>query len=196
VTHYDCRNFDLDVLMVYFHGLDAVQHHFWKRQGREGDVFRDVVANYYLFVDEVFGGLRALLPGDTLYFVSSDHGHGPILWYQKLMNIEKMRLGLEGSHARGDDGIFAAMGRGVRRGAAFRDASLFSITPTFLTLMGLPVGRDMDGGPISEVLSDDAPPVSFIDTYEGRTKIVSGKPGDMEEDEALLQRLRDLGYIE
>jgi predicted AlkP superfamily phosphohydrolase/phosphomutase len=196
VTFHVCEKFDLDVLMVYFHGVDAAQHHFWKRQRMEGDVFEDTIANYYIFIDEVLGKLMRMMPGDNTIFVTSDHGHGPVKWYQKALSFEMMKHALEGTHAGGDDGIFIASGKGVREGKSIGNVNLCDIVPTILALMGLPVARDMDGGPVSEMFDGDVPPVTYTDSYEGKTNVISGVQKELDEDQVLLQRLRDLGYIE
>jgi hypothetical protein len=67
---YACDNFDLDVLMVYFHGVDAVQHHFWKQREIEGSVFRDTIASYHVFMDEILGEIIKMIPGEKTVFVT------------------------------------------------------------------------------------------------------------------------------
>jgi tetratricopeptide (TPR) repeat protein len=76
--------------------------------------------------------------------------------------------------------------------------TLLDITPTILTLLGLPVGRDMDGKAI--VTAFEKPPkVEFIDSWE----IVPGEAGmhppearaDPFEAQEALRQLADLGYV-
>ena len=68
----------------YFHfvemGLDRLQHGFWKYHDPEhlmhepGNPYRDVVSDYYLYLDHEIGTLLELLDEDTAILVLSDHG--------------------------------------------------------------------------------------------------------------------------
>jgi hypothetical protein len=193
---YACDNFDLDVLMVYFHGVDAVQHHFWKQREIEGSVFRDTIASYHVFMDEILGEIIKMIPGEKTVFVTSDHGHGPVKWHHKIFSPELLRQKLEGTHSGGEDGIFIASGNGVKEGESVKDVFICDVVPTMLALMGLPVAKDMDGRPVTEIFEDAVSPVAYTDTYEGKTTVISGRKEVPEEDQMLLQRLRDLGYME
>lgn len=61
-------------------GLDRIHHGFWKHHDPEhvlhepGSPFRDVVRDYYLYLDEEIGTLLDLLTDDAIVLVVSDHG--------------------------------------------------------------------------------------------------------------------------
>ncbi len=61
-------------------GLDRMHHGFWKfhdpthRQHVPGNPYRSVVTDYYAYLDEEIGRTLALLDGDTIVLVASDHG--------------------------------------------------------------------------------------------------------------------------
>ena len=56
-------------------------------------------------------------------------------------------------------------GPGNRRDERIYGASLIDIAPTVLTLLGLPIGEDMDGRPLLEAF-ETPPPVETIPSWE------------------------------
>ena len=72
--------------------------------------------------------------------------------------IEKLdrpvTVGMSGIHHI--DGTFIASGGPIMRGARFKtQPSIADITPTILALMGLPVGRDMAGRVLEEIINPE-----------------------------------------
>jgi hypothetical protein len=70
--------------------------------------------------------------------------------------------------------------------------------PTWLHLEGLAVGEDLDGEVLRQLLAGEpaSRPVARVASYEG---LAPPSPAGAEEsvlDDALLERLRSLGYIE
>ena len=188
--------FDLDMLMAYFHGVDAVQHHFWDDQNKDGSVFKDVITRYYEYLDETIGGLLDGVSDPKTVFITSDHGHGPMKYYKKLYNVIMGREKISGSHVDGPDGIFIAYGDGIQKGVSVEDISVYDVVPTILPVFGLPIGKDMDGRPIAEIFDDSILSIRYIPSYEGRLSVYSGDGEDLSEDREILDRLRDLGYID
>ncbi|MDP8256070.1 MAG: alkaline phosphatase family protein [Candidatus Alcyoniella australis] len=110
-----------------------------------------------------------------------------------------------GEHHPDDQGIVLIAGPRVRPGARIVDADLLDITPTLLYLLGLPVGRDMEGRVLSEAFEPrrmQAKPVSFIQTHE--TSPVQRDPLRIktfeisvdEMDPQTVERLRSIGYLQ
>ncbi len=88
------------------------------------------------------------------------------------------------------DGILMLAGPGVRGGRQV-PATVYDVAPTILHLMGLPVGRDMDGRPLLAALA--APkPVRY--TVYTRMKHQPGNKDD-ERDRKRIEELKALGYI-
>jgi hypothetical protein len=59
-------------------------------------------------------------------------------------------------------------GPGIARGAMIQGASVVDVTPTLLYLMGLPLGQDMDGHLLAQVLEESLSriqPATFISSY-------------------------------
>jgi arylsulfatase A-like enzyme len=77
-------------------------------------------------------------------------------------------------------------------------ASILDVTPTILYALGLPIPNDMDGRVLEEIFTPQ-----HRQTHEIRSE--SAKDVELrqseasaysqEEEEAMLQRLRDLGYL-
>jgi predicted AlkP superfamily phosphohydrolase/phosphomutase len=192
-----------DLYAVYFLGLDRACHRFWgqmvpgstsfQEPEEVMEAFKNVIPRYYERADAFLGDVLNRVDENTTVIVCSDHGfRGPIRENGALQLGVKMHREI---------GVLAAMGPGIRRGARLTDASVLDITPTILALMGEPVGRDMDGYVLNEMIDKaylDTNPVRYIDTYE--SEVVpgeeSGEPLESPLDDAIKEELRSLGYIE
>ena len=101
-----------------------------------------------------------------------------------------------GSHRM--DGILFLSGPGMRPGHSLSGASIMDIAPTVLALLGVPVPKEMDGRVLEEamlpVLHDDLH-ITY-DTQEGlRPELTPVAEMSPEDEEILLTRLQNLGYI-
>jgi len=103
--------------------------------------------------------------------------------------IEKS-FGVSSSHRM--NGILVASGAGIKNAGEFSGASLIDLAPTILHLLGLPVPTDMDGRVLTEAL-EDARAVAYGGTSEGSTVTRDGY--SEEEEQEVIERLADLGYI-
>jgi hypothetical protein len=64
--------------------------------------------------------------------------------------------------------------------------------------MGRPIGRDMDGQPLTEMIepaSLAASPLSYIDTYDTGMEVQQSQSEEPASEE-LMSRLRALGYVD
>lgn len=97
-----------------------------------------------------------------------------------------------------EDGVLIVKGPNIRSGYHINDSHVLDITPTVLTLKGMPVARDMDGKIITEIFKDEFiqnSSISYIDTYEpDNTKSITYSDAE-DEDEIIKQRLIELGYL-
>lgn len=108
--------------------------------------------------------------------------------------IEGDTAGISGDHHA--DGVLIAAGPGIRRGFRCENASVLDIAPTLLALLGLPVGKDMDGRVLHELFDEKTwfgREVQYIETwedaawqYEQDAEVVT---------EELKDHLRSLGYL-
>ena len=84
----------------------------------------------------------------------------------------------------------------MRKGAAAPQASIVDLAPTILYLLGREIPADMDGRVLEEVLAPgllaERPVVRGEGSGDTRGTSVDYTP---EEEAEVLQRLRDLGYL-
>jgi len=145
--------------------------------------------------EEVFHGISAarlpdlVLHTDRAKYVSFGHAD-----FGSNRVIEPS-LGQTGHHHM--NGVLGLRGPGVRAGARLEGARLVDPTPTILHYLGLPVPRYMDGRVLTEAFSDEfnaAHPVVYSDIDPGVGLGDDSVFSDAEE-EQVLQKLRDLGYV-
>lgn len=189
-----------DLALVYLWGIDPIQHYFWKYYEPDRWVgppvtpqevadFGGVIPDYYRDTDELLGRLLADMgPRDTVIVVS-DHGAGPATAYDPNKPSGDHRI----------EGIVIAAGNHVRRGTAASPPSIVDVAPTVLYLLGLPVGADMRGRVIRDMIAPEhlaSHPPAEIPTYEGERDAPSDAALPSAMDEQIKRRLRSLGYIE
>jgi predicted AlkP superfamily pyrophosphatase or phosphodiesterase len=181
-----------DFFAIYLDGLDSMQHiylpYYFHQKHRAllnpKNIARlkDLVPNYYVYMDEVVGQLLNALDPNTIVFVVSDHGfnHG-------------MKNGIY-DHCNAPPGVFVMAGNNVKRGEVITTAAVQDVTPIILHLFGLPVARDMDGKVLTEAFKSEDVPVEYVDTYEYKVRRPGrGAPSGI--DDAVSERLRALGYV-
>lgn len=103
-------------------------------------------------------------------------------------------LGHTGHHRL--EGIGALIGPNVQVGAALGDASLVDLAPTILYALGLPIPPDMDGRVLSEAFTPEfvQQAAPNYDTAAAVRTDYGGTYSD-DEEEQVIQRLADLGYV-
>jgi len=101
---------------------------------------------------------------------------------------------ISGTHAM--NGIFIASGADINEGVTLPPSSIVDAAPTILYLMGVRIPKQMDGRVMKEAiaesrLSSDPP------QYESDSQVAdrSTKPYTAVEEEDLMRRLRQLGYL-
>ena len=199
-----------DLFAVYVRGLDKCCHSFWGPMDPsvpfiiitdDGiETFKDVIPRYYERIDTMIGEIVGALEDDTTIIVCSDHGFRGL--YVAADGSVKC-----GYWMHGPLGALVAAGPGISESGDVREASVFDIAPTVLALFGEPVGRDMDGLVMREIVDGgflrDCP-VRFVDTHEmgEEAERASGTPTPDEAepetsplDERIKEELRALGYI-
>ncbi len=187
---------------VYFDTIDHASHRFMqyhppRRSGvaeREFELYRDVVANVYRHHDAMLGRYLQLAGPDTHILVVSDHGFHSDLLRPQWIPAEPAGPAVEHRHF----GIFVMAGPGLQRGERIFGSSILDVTPTVLTLFGLPVGLDMDGTPQTQAW-EQPPEIQRIPSWDS----VPGEDGqhppnaiqDPRTAAAALEQMIALGYI-
>jgi len=103
--------------------------------------------------------------------------------------------GQRGAHTM--DGIFMARGREIKRGAKVSGASIIDVAPTALHLMGCKVPSDMDGKVLEDIFEEAflrQHPVEFVQAVKDTEEAQSAM--SPEEEKTVMERLRNLGYID
>jgi predicted AlkP superfamily phosphohydrolase/phosphomutase len=144
--------------------------------------------------EEVYRGARfeeapdlILLPEDAadIFYGLSDFGSNRV-WDQTYR--------YSGMHR--EEGVLIAAGPGVRAGRA-PAAEIVDLAPTLLHWLGCPVPSDMDGAALTPLLTDD-----FAAAHPVRTCAVAADGAargaheyTKDEEDEIMNRLRDLGYM-
>jgi predicted AlkP superfamily phosphohydrolase/phosphomutase len=185
-----------DFMTVYFRGIDAASHRYWDIDipgtfnpaltDAEYRWLKTLIPNYYVFTDRLVGSLMKEADPHTNVVICSDHG---------------FMGGGRGVMAHKLDGVVFLKGPGVKKGVNISGATVLDVTPTVLTLFGLPPAQDMDGRPIEDALTSGTMKRIARDSRLKTYETAARKPGSDEPiaspvDEELRERLRSLGYIQ
>ncbi|HEX8517321.1 MAG TPA: alkaline phosphatase family protein [Bacteroidia bacterium] len=197
------ENKEWDFMGVYFDTIDHFCHGFMRFHPPQMEgipdnyyaLYKDVVNSAYRFQDMMLERTLQLAGDDTTVIILSDHGfHSDHLRPKKLPK-EPIAPALEHSPY----GIICMAGPNILEDERIFGATLLDITPTILTLFGLPIGKDMDGQPLLQAFKEDIQP-DYIDSWETVQGECGMHPPDLQEDpwaaQAAMQQLIELGYVE
>jgi predicted AlkP superfamily phosphohydrolase/phosphomutase len=92
----------VDVMMLTYMSIDTVQHHFWQYMdpthflynAKDAEDFGNAILNVYERLDRAIGELTSQLPPETVVFLVSDHGAGPVSDRMLYLNRYLAQLGL------------------------------------------------------------------------------------------------------
>jgi tetratricopeptide (TPR) repeat protein len=197
------QNEPWDFLAVYYNGIDHFCHGFmhYHPPRMEGipeerfEIYKDVVNGAYRFHDMMLETLLNLAGPDATVLLVSDHGfHSDHL---RPRGIPAEPAGPAVQHR--PFGIFCMKGPHVQQDERIYGATLLDVTPTILTLFGLPVGSDMDGRVLVQAF-EEPPQVTRIPSWEQELGECGMHPADLRMDpaaaQAVLQQFVALGYIQ
>ncbi|MFQ5790201.1 MAG: alkaline phosphatase family protein [Acidobacteriota bacterium] len=202
-----------DLFAVLFRNLDIFSHFMWRFIDRRtaSQVFRllrerqaaltreidetmneayaRVLEAVYVHEDRRLGRLMEKAGPDTVVMVVSDHGF-------QFRNYGFNHYDHGEGGVKAPPGVIFLWGPPVRRNVRLRSPTVFDVAPTALYLMGLPVGRDMDGRVLTEALVPQLfakRPVAWIPTHDSGRR--GGEPRSSPIDEDVLNELKTLGYV-
>ncbi len=169
---------DTDLSAVYLPGLDIAQHTLLGPQQALQSASTlaarlEAVKDYYVALDRLLQ--PALMPtaGELLFVVTTP-----------------------GRVTAPASALLVARGNVVAQSTSIAGA-FTNIAPTILYALGLPIGRDLSGGPLLALFTEPFTsryPVRFVTTYGppvAQPTLREGKPLDQE----MIDRLRSLGYV-
>ena len=197
------QNEPWDFMAVYFDGIDHFCHGFMRYHPPKVDwiseadyeIYQNVVTAGYVFHDMMLGHLLQHTDEDTTVLIVSDHGFHPDHMRRKQLPNEPAGPAIE----HREHGILLAHGPRLRKDTLIHGANLLDVTPTILTLLGLPLGDDMDGRPLVDMFS--APPevktIPSWDEVDGDAGMLDPDTDEDVENEAEgMEQLVALGYID
>jgi predicted AlkP superfamily phosphohydrolase/phosphomutase len=175
----------IDLLAVYYSGIDAFGHMYFSRAQASAPCRSEppLLDRYYAQVDRYLEDWLERLDGRTSLVVVTDHG---------MAEGES-----KGEHA--DDGFALLDGPRFQPGAALRDADVLDVAPLVLHLLDLPLAADMPGEPPwgaleRRGLAHRAP--ARVATYEDGVAERAFVAPSPELEAELRERLRALGYLD
>jgi tetratricopeptide (TPR) repeat protein len=197
------QNQPWDFMAVYYNGIDHFCHGFMhyhppRMDGVPEDkfeIYKDVVNGAYRFHDMMLQTLLDLAGPDATVIIASDHGfHSDHL---RPRGIPVEPAGPAVQHR--PFGVISMKGENIRQDERIYGATLLDITPTILTLFGLPVGEDMDGRVLVQAF-EQPPVIKRIPSWEAEPGECGMHPSDLRMDpaaaQAVLQQFVALGYIQ
>jgi predicted AlkP superfamily phosphohydrolase/phosphomutase/tetratricopeptide (TPR) repeat protein len=197
------QNQPWDFMAVYYNGIDHFCHGFMhfhppRMEGIPEDqfeIYKDVVNGAYRFHDMMLQTLVELAGPETTVILVSDHGfHSD---HVRPRGIPKEPAGPAVQHR--NFGIVVMKGAHIKQDERIYGATLLDVTPTILTLFGLPVGADMDGRVLVQAF-EQPPEIERIPSWEQEAGECGMHPADLRVDpvaaQAVLQRFVALGYVE
>jgi predicted AlkP superfamily phosphohydrolase/phosphomutase/tetratricopeptide (TPR) repeat protein len=197
------QNEPWDFLAVYYNGIDHFCHGFMnfhppRMEGVPEDkfeIYKDVVNGAYRFHDMMLQTLLDLAGPDATVLLVSDHGfHSDHL---RPVGIPKEPAGPAIQHR--PFGVVCMKGANIKQDERIYGATLLDVTPTLLTLFGLPVGEDMDGRVLVQAF-EQPPEIRRIPSWEAEPGDCGIHPADLRMDpaaaQAVLQQFVALGYIQ
>lgn len=212
-----------DLLAIYIGGIDVSEHRFWRYAFPEEftyppdpeqiENFGRVIENYYMYADRLIADFLSLVPKETSVVIISDHGMRAVHTGHLFRADDNPTYRNSAHHLDAPPGVMIASGGAFRSNSANgtaeleldpaslpRLAGVLDVLPTILAAIEIPVGEDMDGKPVPEVLDPaklDVSRIRFIPTHdtpewlaEQKTRVKRAK-----DEEERLQQLRSLGYI-
>ncbi len=199
-THLMETDPNWDFMAVYYRAIDEISHHFMPYHppqmagipDEDFEIYQHVVKATYRAHDMMLQRLLYLAGPETTVFLVSDHGfHSDHL---RPEFTPRVPAGITVWHR--NQGVFLAKGPGIAPGQDLHGARLLDVTPTILQCFGLPVGDDMEGRVLREILVDRDPVPSLPSWEDSAAPPKRRSSLSPAESETLLEQFVALGYID
>lgn len=200
---YLMEHTEWDVTAVYYDAIDLTCHAFMKFHppqlpgvpDEQFENYKNVVSSMYKWHDMMLDRLLSLAGEDTTVMLVSDHGFHSDHLRPKTLPKDPDAPELE----HRPFGVFCLSGPGIKKDERVYGATLLDVTPTILTLFGLPVGKDMDGHALVSAFVDPVVPET-IESWEAVEGDSGRHSAELQEDpiaaQEAMRQLVELGYIE
>jgi tetratricopeptide (TPR) repeat protein len=193
-----------DFAAIYWDTIDHFCHGFMnfsppQMKGIKDDDFQNyryVVDGAYKLMDLMLSRLLNMIDENCTVILISDHGFKS----GDLRTPYTPNEPAGPAHHHRNVGIFCAMGPDIRKDEIVYGASLLDITPTILSIMGIPIGEDMDGKPLIEIFINQ-PTIETIPSWDdvpGECGMLPDEKRDLDPEQSAeaIKQLIALGYIE
>ncbi len=153
------------------------------------EAYARVLEPVYVHEDRRLGRLMEKLGPDTVLLVVSDHGF-------QFRNYGFNHYDDGRGGVKAPPGVLFLWGPPVRPAGKLQVPTLFDVGPTVLYLLGLPVGRDMDGRVLTEAFSRgllSRRRVAWISSHDEGVRPAADRESPV--DEEVLRELRSIGYV-
>jgi predicted AlkP superfamily phosphohydrolase/phosphomutase/tetratricopeptide (TPR) repeat protein len=192
-----------DLMAVYYDSIDHYSHGYMNFNPprmknipeHQFELYKGVVEAGYRFHDLMLKRLLEMAGEEATVIVISDHGFHPDHLRPHFLSDEPAGPAMQ----HRDHGIFVAKGPGIRKDERIYGACLLDITPTLLTLFGLPIGQDMDGVPLVQIYENEIE-IETIPSWEKIEGNAGMLPPESQTDpiaaQEALKQLVELGYID
>lgn len=155
-----------EVSREYFGGFSAAE--FDGETARPQQRAAQLISFYYSYLDHFLAEFWERQSGIKMLAVVSAYG------FEAPQGLRRSWARTAGRHLRGryqrtPDGLFLAMGDGLRAGTFLEDARLVDLMPTLLYALRLPISRDLDGRVLTgafETAYLARNPLTFVPSYE------------------------------
>jgi hypothetical protein len=212
------RGMNFDLMALYLGGPDVAGHRFWRYgypeefanppDAEQIENFGSIIGDHYIYVDSIIGDILEMLPPETDVLVVSDHGMHAIN-ENRVFNKDDPPLYTNSAHH-----LDAPAGIIIAAGERFKSSDsgeinleriptlggVLDLLPTILAMKGIPVGEDMDGAPIKDIIDPgwlEKSGISYVPTHDTE-KWLAGRNErirDAIDQSERLEQLRSLGYI-
>jgi len=148
--------------------------------------------------EDVYTGKYVDRAPDIVFFLDSGEWLADFGLAKGIFKDADWRTG-SGTHRM--EGIFLAHAPGVKANQGGIKTNIYNVAPTILGYMGLPIPPDMDGKFIQDAFTDEwkaSHPIEYAgsSTAEGKGWGAGASVYNQQDEEALIDRLRGLGYID
>jgi tetratricopeptide (TPR) repeat protein len=187
---------------VYYDAVDQFGHEFMPYHPprmddvspRDFELYGEVMRGCYRFHDMMLHALLQYVDDQTTVILVSDHGYE---CGRRRPPLAAGKHDPEGCHR--PFGIACLKGPGLKKNDRLYGATILDVMPTILTLLGLPIGSDMDGRPWLEAFEKPVK-AERIFSWEGVGDDRAGLHNEHSRQDPVaaalaVQQLVELGYI-
>lgn len=215
---------DFSLGMVYLGLPDVVGHRFWrwaypdhylrKPSAEHVKEYGGIINAAYEETDRALGRILDQLPSNCLVIIASDHGMKPVNragnFHDPELPAKKL---ISAAHTAAPPGVLIVSGPDLAERAPFTPhayktagdvpilGKVQDIAPTVLALLGLPIGEDLPGRVLKDLIAPEFRQEHVISkiasaTEKGWKEANRARGAASEAEDERLDQLRDLGYIE